>query len=234
MMELTKTKGPHLVRLGRETVAHSTADGSLHMPASRGAPVGSAPVVQDDGTITWQVVDAATATLVTIESFPRGDIIWQTDPGGLWDSGKCFVHMFATIGRARLVCLDFQFGAPGTGADGKWGVWGGIDSTGSWTLLGQGPLPNTVKGIRRYTFPAALDISAYDSIAVAQDPGASGVTQPVRQAALYYSPNPPTGIPAAYSYIGNHVHNDAFAALPTITAADATYLMQKWTAIGVR
>ena len=180
------------------------------------------------------LASAAVATAANIETFPRGDIVWQTDPGGLWDSGLCFVHLFPVVGKTRIVHLDFQFAQAGSGWDGAWAIWGGIDSTSTWTILAQGYLPNTSKGLVRYALPTALDISAYDSIALAQDPGAAGLAQPVRQASVYYSPASPSGLPAAYSYLGTHTHGAVFSALPVIPAADPVYLMQKWSSIGVR
>ena len=175
-----------------------------------------------------------TASTREIETFSRGDIVWQIDPGGLWDSSLCFVQVFPTIGRRALSWIDFEFGADGSGSDGKWALWGGIDSMGAWTLLDQGDLPNVVHGLARYTFGAEIDISAFNQIALAQDPGASGVMQPVRQTSTYFSPNPPSGPPAAYAYLGTHMHGAAFTTLPTIPASDAIYLMQKWSSIGVR
>ena len=179
---------------------------------------------------------AGLATVATreIEAFPRGDIIWQMDPGGLWDSGLCFVQMFPVLGRTRLSWIDFEFGAPGSGADGGWALWGGEDASGSWTLLDQGLLPNTAHGIQRLVLGSELNIEGFNLIALAQDPGASGVMQPVRQSATYFSPAPPSGPPAVYAYLGTHVHANPFTTLPVIPAADATFLMQKWTAIGVR
>lgn len=169
-----------------------------------------------------------------IEAFPRGDIVWQTDPGGLWDSDLCFVQIFPTIGRRALAWIDFEFGAAGSGVDGRFALWGGVDSTGAWTLLAQDDLPNSVHGLARYEFVPTLDISPYNLIAFAQDPGAAGVMQPVRQASTYFSPNPPSGPPAAYAYLGAHTHGDPFTTLPVIPANDAIYLMQKWSSIGVR
>lgn len=180
------------------------------------------------------LASAAVATAANIETFPRGDIVWQTDPGGLWDSDLCFVHLFPVVGKTRIVHLDFQFSEAGSGWDGAWAIWGGVDATSTWTILAQGYLPNASKGLVRYVFPTALGISAYDSIALAQDPGAAGLAQPVRQAATYFSPNPPSGLPAAYSYLGTHTHGATFSVLPVIPAADPIYLMQKWSSIGVR
>ena len=233
-MNIDKVKGPHLVKLARGTVGHSTADGSRHLPAIGDATVGSSPVLLAGGVIGWRVIDPAAIVPAPMESFPRGDIVWQTDPGGLWDSGLCFVHLFPTPGGTELVYLDFQFASGGTPGDGKWAVFGGVEAAGSWSVLAQGNLPNTSKGITRYALPTALDISAYDSIALAQDPGAAGLAQPVRQASVYYSPAPPSGLPAAYAYLGAHTHGAVFSALPAIPAADPIYLMQKWSSIGVR
>ena len=173
-------------------------------------------------------------TVHDLPTFLRGDVVWQQDPGGLWDTGKCFVHLFPLQGKREVLYIDFLFGAVGSGSDGSWGVWGGIEATGTWTLLDQGDLPNTSKGTVRGSFAIPLDVSAYDIVALAQDPGASGVSQPIRQAAMYYSPNPPVGIPAAYSYLGNHVHGSTYTTLPGISAPDVIYLMQKWSSIGVR
>ncbi len=168
-----------------------------------------------------------------IAAFSRGDIVWQTDPGGLWDSGLCFVQIFAAAGCKKLVHIDFEFGDVGSGSDGRWAVWGGIDATGTWNLLSQGYLPNASNGLVRYSLPNEIDINGYDLIAIAQDPGATGITQPIRQAAMYYSPNPPIGIPAVYAYLGTHIHGTPFETLPVIPAADAIFLMQKWSSIGV-
>lgn len=190
-------------------------------------------VVLNDGS-TIPVASLRGEVIHDIPGFPRGDIVWQVDPGGLWDSGLCFVQVFPTIGRRALSWIDFEFGADGSGSDGKFALWGGIDSTGAWTLLAQGDLPNVVHGLARYTFGAEIDISAFNQIALAQDPGASGVMQPVRQTSTYFSPNPPSGPPAAYAYLGTHMHGAAFTTLPTIPASDAIYLMQKWSSIGVR
>ena len=181
-----------------------------------------------------RLVGLATQATREIEAFPRGDIVWQTDPGGLWDSGLCFVQIFPTIGRRALAWIDFEFGAAGSGSDGAFALWGGVDSTGAWTLLAQDNLPNTVHGLTRYEFGAEIDVSLYNLIALAQDPGAAGVIQPVRQASTYFSPNPPSGPPAAYAYLGAHTHGAAFTTLPEIPANDAIYLMQKWSSIGVR
>lgn len=175
-----------------------------------------------------------TAATREIEAFPRGDIIWQADPGGLWDSGLCFVQMFPVIGRTKLSWIDFEFGASGTGEDGAWSLWGGVDATGAWTLLKQDYLPNTASGIRRLSIGPEIDISVYNLIALAQDPGSPGISQPVRQPATYFSPAPPSGIPSVYAYLGAHTHGAPFTTLPAIPAADATYLMQKWSSIGVR
>jgi len=180
------------------------------------------------------LADLITSSIREIEAFPRGEVVWQIDPGGLWDSDLCFVQVFPTIGRRALSWIDFEFGADGSGSDGKWALWGGVDSTGVWTLLDQGDLPNVVHGLARYVFGAEIDISAFNQIALAQDPGAAGVMQPVRQASTYFSPNPPSGPPAAYAYLGTHPHSAMFSTLPSIPAADAIYLMQKWSSIGVR
>ena len=190
-------------------------------------------LVRNDGSVTSLSKLEAAATR-EIEAFPRGDIIWQMDPGGLWDSGLCFVQMFPVLGRTRLSWIDFEFGAPGSGADGGWALWGGEDASGSWTLLDQGLLPNTAHGIQRLVLGSELNIEGFNLIALAQDPGASGVMQPVRQSATYFSPAPPSGPPAVYAYLGTHVHANPFTTLPVIPAADATYLMQKWSSIGVR
>jgi hypothetical protein len=189
-------------------------------------------LVRNDGSTTSlsRIQEEATRE---IESFPRGDIVWQTDPGGLWDTGLCFVHTFPVLGRSYLTHVDFQFGAVGSGTDGKWALWGGVDATGAWTLLTQGNLPNASKGLIRQEL-AEISLAGYNLVALAQDPGTSGVTQPVRQASTYYSPNPPSGIPAAYAYLGTHTHNATFTTLPTIPASDTIYLMQKWSSIGVR
>lgn len=195
--------------------------------------VDSHPITAITGLVD-ALAELTTAATREIEAFPRGDIIWQTDPGGLWDSGLCFVQVFPTIGRKRLSYIDFEFGAAGTGEDGSWSLWGGVDATGTWTILKQDYLPNTVAGIRRLTIGPEIDISAYNLIALAQDPGAPGASQPVRQPATYFSPAPPSGIPSVYAYLGSHVHGDGFTTLPTIPADDATYLMQKWSSIGVR
>lgn len=234
MAALTKVKGPALVLAGRETVAHSTADGFRHLPARNSAATGSVPVMQADGSVLWADPAAPTVNMVHyIEAFHRGDIVWQTDPGGLWDAGLCFVHIFPVIGRSYLTHVDFQFGDAGSGSDGKWAVWGGVDATGSWTLLAQADLPNTAKGLIRQDF-ADISLAGYNLVALAQDPGAAGISQPVRQASTYFSPNPPSGPPTAYAYLGAHTHGDPFTTLPAIPAADATYLMQKWSSIGVR
>lgn len=234
MAALTKVKGPALVLAGRETVAHSTADGFKHLPARNDAAAGTVPIMQADGSILWGEVSAVSSTSYHyLDSFGRGDIVWQVDPGGLWDTGLCFVQIFPVIGRTHIKHIDFEFGAVGSGSDGKWGLWGGVDATGAWTLLAQSSLPNASKGLVRQAF-AEIALTGYNLVALAQDPGASGVTQPVRQASTYYSPNPPSGIPAAYAYLGTHAHNATFTTLPTIPAGDAIYLMQKWSSIGVR
>lgn len=235
MTPIEKAKGPHLYKSGRDTIAHATGPESQHMPTTRNATVGSAPVMQSDGSVAWTPVATSVAQLPqSVESFPRGDTVWQVDPGGLWDSGKCFVQMFSTLGRTQLTHVDFQFGAVGSGSDGAWAIWGGVDATGAWTLLAQGSLPNTSKGTVRVPFVTPLNLASYDSVALAQDPGAAGIMQPVRQASTYFSPNPPSGPPAAYAYLGTHTHGAAFTTLPVIPANDAIYLMQRWSSIGVR
>jgi len=180
------------------------------------------------------VVSGIGAQVQDIPAFSRGDIVWQTDPGSLWDSGECFVQIFPVLGRQRLTYLDFEFGAAGSGSDGLWGIWGAVDGTGTWTLLQQGSLPNTSKGLSRLVLGTEINISAYDSLALAQDPGAASVTQPIKQGPQYYSPVPPTGPAASYGYLGTHTHNATFTTLPTIAVADAFHLVQKWCSIGVR
>lgn len=259
-MSIENASGPHLHVAGKSSIAHNTSDGSWHLPKVGSAIAGMAPILQADkktvswgapslSSVAWGAITGSIAAqadlanaLATLsassiqdrESFPKGDSIWQVDPGGLWDSGLCFVHVIPVKGRAKLVYIDFEFGAVGSGTDGAWAVWGGVDATGAWTLLSQGALPNTSKGIVRYTLPAEIELAGYDLLAIAQDPGAVGVAQPVRQTAMYYPPNPPSGMPAAYSYLGMHSHGSSFTLLPTIPGADAIYLMQKWTSIGVR
>ena len=259
-MRIENASGPHLHVAGKSSIAHNTGDGSLHLPKVGSAIAGMAPILQADkktvawgaaslGSVAWGAItgsitaqtDLANAlsalsvsSIQDRESFSKGDAIWQTDPGGLWDSGLCFVHMIPIKGRTKLVHIDFEFGDIGSGTDGAWAVWGGVDATGAWTLLSQGMLPNTSKGIVRYALPAEIALAGFDLLAIAQDPGAAGVPQPVRQAAMYYPPNPPSGMPAAYSYLGMHTHGSGFTLLPTIPWTDAIYLMQKWTSIGVR
>lgn len=175
------------------------------------------------------------AQVQDVPAFSRGDIVWQTDPGGLWDSAECFVQVFAVPGRQRLTYLDFEFGAAGSGSDGLWGVWGLIDNGGLPVLLTQGNLPNTSAGLARYVFGTEINISAYDSIALAQDPGAASVTQPVKQGPLYPSPNAPAGPNPTYGFLGTHTHNAVFTStIPVIGASDAFHQMQKWCSIGVR
>lgn len=215
-------------------VADGTTGGVTSFPVHNTLTGRDAADTHPLASITDLVDALASAGGDNIEAFPRGNIVWQADPGDLWDSGLCFVQMFSTLDRVALTHIDLQFGTAGSGADGGWAVWGGVDATGVWTLLAQGLLPNATKGVARIPLVTPLDLTLYDSVALAQDPGAAGVTQPVRQASAYYSPNPPSGIAAAYAYLGTHVHGAAFTTLPVIPANDATYLMQKWSSIGVR
>ena len=171
-----------------------------------------------------------TATM-EIESFPlaEGTTIVD-DESRLWMPDGCFCWIFPSAHFSRLAYIKSAFPASSGFAVGKFSVWGMFEGGAFSIKLHEASLDDAEK----IGYSAIdVDISPYQFIGIAMDPGTIGPGEHIKQLAQSFGPYSAGFWPQVFGFVGVHSHNTSFASWPVIKGATARYLLTKWIAAGV-